>query len=97
MAHALHRHPEGHADYVSYRPDVAPLGMRWICRTPDQDGLGIVFPATSGVEGHAIEKSKGRVIELNGGDTWRIHMQMGHLTAAETSNMIKTIDEIRAT
>ncbi len=95
FAHALQRHPEGFADYIGYPSEVAPVGMRWVCRTPDQDGLGVVFPSTSGVEGYTIEKSKGRVVELAGGETWRIDIQMGHLTAAETSDMIQTIDQIR--
>ena len=96
-AHALQQHPGGFSDYLRCRPDQAPVCMRWICRTPDMDGLGVAFPSTSGVEGHAIEKAKGRVVELGGGETWRIDMQMGHLTAAETAVAIETINAIRAT
>jgi len=95
-AHALQKHPGNFSDYISYRPTQAPVCMRWICRTPDQDGLGVAFPATSGVEGYAKEKSKDRVVQLLGGDTWRIAMRMGHLTAAETSDVVETIDQIRA-
>ena len=43
FAHALQKHPNGTADYVRCRPDQAPICTRWICRTPDQDGLGIAF------------------------------------------------------
>lgn len=96
FAHALQRHPDGSADYVRYRPDQAPVCMRWICRTPDQDGLGVAFPSTSTVEGHAIEKSKGRVVVLDGGATWRIDMRMGHLTADETDKAIAAIETVRA-
>ncbi|MBX2880391.1 MAG: DUF4432 family protein [Granulosicoccus sp.] len=94
--HALQKHPGDFSDYISYRPSEAPVCMRWICRTPDQDGLGIAFPATSGVEGYTIEKGKDRVVQVAGGDTWRIAMRMGHLTAMETTNVINTIDQIRA-
>lgn len=97
MAHALQRHPERYADYIRYRPEQAPICMRWICRTADQDGLGIAFPATAGVEGYTVEKSKGRGLELAGGDTWKIDMTMGHLTAAETDDVISKIEAIRAT
>ena len=96
MAHALQKHPEGCADYITYRPDIAPVCMRWVCRTPDQDGLGVAFPSTSGVEGYTAEKAKGRVVQLEGGETWRIEVQMGHLSASETANMIETIDGIRS-
>ncbi len=96
FAHALHKHPQGFSDYLRYRPDQAPLATRWICRTPDQDGLGVAFPSTSGVEGYTVEKSKGRVVTLDGGDTWRIDMQIGHLTADETAEAISAIEAIRA-
>ncbi len=95
-AHALQKHPGNFSDYISFKPSEAPVCMRWVCRTPDQDGLGVAFPATSGVEGYTKEKDKGRVVELSGGDTWRIAMRMGHLTEMETSAVIKVIDQIRA-
>jgi hypothetical protein len=69
--------------------------MRWICRTPDQDGIGVAFPATSGVEGYRVEKQKGRVVTLAGGSDWRIDFTLGLLTAAETEAAIEAIDAIR--
>ena len=95
-AHALQKHPGNFSDYISYRPQQAPVCMRWICRTSDLDGLGVAFPATSGVEGYTVEKNKDRVVQLAGGDTWQIAMRMGHLTAAETTDVINAIDQIRA-
>ena len=97
FAHALQKHPENFSDYISYRPEDAPVCMRWICRTPDQDGLGVAFPSTSGVEGYTIEKNKGRVTNLEGGKTWRIAMRLGHLTADETADVIRTIEQIQNT
>ena len=92
FAHALQRHPDGTADYVRCRPDQARLCTRWICRTPDQDGLGIAFPATSGVEGYTVEKAKGRVETVEGGERWRMDMQFGLLTPVETGDAIAKID-----
>ena len=96
IAVALQKHPDGTADYLSYKPSQAPICMRWVCRTPDQDGLGIAFPSTSEVEGYTAEKAKGQVVELGGGEIWNIDMKMGHLTAAETSLAIEHIEPIRA-
>jgi len=95
FAHALQKHPDGTADYIRYQPAQAPLAMRWVCRTPDQDGLGMAFPATSGVEGYSAEKAKGRVVSLDGGATWRVDMTMGLLTATETAQAIDDIDRVR--
>jgi len=96
FGHALQKHPEKFSDYISYQPNNAPVCMRWICRTLDQDGLGVAFPSTSGVEGYTIEKGKGRVAKVAGGETWRIAMRMGHLTQAETTEVIRTIEAIQS-
>ena len=95
FAHALQKHPNGTADYVRCRPDQAPICMRWICRTPDQDGLGIAFPSTSGVEGHKAEKERGRIVTVQGGDTWSIDMKLGLLTVSETEQAIKIIAALK--
>lgn len=95
FAHALQRHPDGSSDYVRFRPDQVPMATRWICRTPDQDGIGIAFPSTSGVEGYGVEKAKGRVVSLEGGGHWRADMAFGLLTAEETDDAISRIDRIR--
>lgn len=95
FAHAVQKHPDGSADYVRCRPDQARLCTRWICRTPDQDGLGIAFPATSGVEGYTVEKAKGRVETVEGGAAWRMDMRLGLLTPAETGDIIGRIEAIR--
>lgn len=96
IAVALQKHPDGTADFLSYQPSQAPICMRWICRTPDQDGLGLAFPSTSEVEGYSAEKAKGQVVELAGGQIWQIDMRMGYLSEAETVTAIERIARIRA-
>ena len=63
---------------------------------PDQDGLGIAFPATAEVEGYTAEKAKGHMVELDGGKSWSIAMRMGLLTAAEAGDMKAAIIRIRS-
>ena len=58
-AHSLQVHPDGTADYIAHRPDQLNHGVRWISRTPDQDTLGIILPATAESEGYTAEKAKG--------------------------------------
>lgn len=92
--HAMQKLPDGGADFISYQPAQAPLTGRWLCRTPDQQGLGIAFPATSGVEGHQKEKAKGCYVELAARDTWNITMRMGALGTAEADAMEDSINHI---
>ena len=95
LAHAMQAHPDGTADYIGFRPDQAPICTRWVCRTPDQDGLGIAFPATAEVEGYTAEKAKGHLIELAGGAVWNIDITMGLLTAREAAGLKDRIDAVR--
>jgi hypothetical protein len=95
FAHALQKRPDGSADYIRYRPSQAPMCIRWICRTPDQDAIGIAFPSTSEVEGYTAEKAKGQVISLEGGKAWRIDMRMGLLTSAQTKVITDQIARMR--
>lgn len=92
--HAMQKLPDGGADFISYQPSQAPLTGRWLCRTPDQQGLGIAFPATSGVEGHTREKAKNCYVVLAARDTWTITMRMGALDGAEVDAMETSINRI---
>jgi hypothetical protein len=97
FAHALQKRLDGTADYIRYQPSQAPMCIRWICRTPDQDAIGIAFPSTSEVEGHAAEKAKGQVVTLDGGKAWRVDMRMGLLTSSEAKDMTDQISRMRYT
>ena len=87
-------HPDGRADYVAHRPEQLDHGVRWICRTPDQDALGLVLPATAEPEGYSAEKAKGNIKVLEGGSTWRCDMVVGALTPDEAAAMATKIDGI---
>jgi hypothetical protein len=86
-AHTLQVHPDGSADYIGHRPEQLDHGVRWICRTPDQDALGLNLPATAEPEGYSAEKAKGNIKVLDGGSTWRCDMVIGALSAEEAAAM----------
>lgn len=95
-AHTLQVHPDGSADVMRHRPDQLPKGVRWICRTADQDALGMLLPATAEPEGYTAEKAKGNVKTLAGGAEWRCDMELGALTAAETQALAAEIERLVA-
>jgi len=82
-ARTLHIHPDGSADLLRHRPEQLNHGVRWICRTADQDALGIE-PCTAEVEGFSAEKAKGNVRSLPGGATFTSGLEIGVLTPDET-------------
>lgn len=93
-AHSMMVHPDGYASYIRHRPDQLDHGVRWISRTPDQDCLGIVLPATAEPEGYAAEKAKGNVRILPGGATARFDMEVGLLVPAGAREMATAIEQI---
>ena len=82
-AHSLHIHPDGQGDYVRHRPEQLDKGIRWICRTPDQDALGLVLPATAEPEGYIAEKRKGNIKVLPAGGTFHVDLEIGALLPEE--------------
>jgi hypothetical protein len=82
-AHTMQVHPDGSADLISHRTDQLDHGVRWICRTPDQDALGMCLPATAEPEGYHAELAKGNVRTLPAGGVVRFDMVFGYVSPAE--------------
>lgn len=93
-AHSLQIHPEGSADYVRHRPAQLGVGVRWISRTPDQDALGLVLPATAEPEGFTAEKEKGNVQQIAAGATWRCDFTLGAVDPEEAGRLSARVEEI---
>lgn len=94
-AHTLQVLPNGSADYIRHRPDQLDHGVRWICRTPDQDALGLLLPATAEPEGYSAEKAKGNLKLLGAGQVWRCEYVLGALTADECRQVQDLIQKIK--
>lgn len=95
-AHTMQVHPDGSADYIAHRPAELDKGVRWICRTPDQDALGMVLPSTAEPEGYTAEKAKGNIKSLGAGETYHCSMIAGVLTVDEARAMENKIETIIA-
>jgi hypothetical protein len=93
-AHTLQVHPNGEADYLSHRPAQLDVGVRWICRTPDQDALGMILPATAGPEGYTVEKGHGRIKSVAAEGTWQCALTMGVLNTEEACRVESKIARI---
>ncbi len=93
-AHTLQQYPDGTADYIRHRPEQLDKGVRWICRTPDQDALGMVLPATAEPEGLSAERAKGNIKTLGAGETFVCELEMGFLDQPATAAMTAKIASI---
>ena len=81
-AHTMQIHPDGSADLVRHRPEQLNHSVRWICRTVDQQALGME-PCTAEVEGFHAEKKKGNVRSLEGGASATFELEVGVLSGRE--------------
>jgi hypothetical protein len=84
-ARTMQIHSDGSADLVRHRPQQLNHGVRWICRTTDQQALGME-PCTAEVEGFNAEKQKGNVRFLPGGACADFELEIGVLTPEETNH-----------
>ena len=93
-AHTMQVHPDGTADYIRHKPNQLDKGVRWICRTPDQDALGMVLPATAEPEGYHAEKAKGNLKTLAGGGSFSCEMEVGVLSVEEAEAVAIKVDQL---
>ncbi len=94
-AHTMQVHPGGGADYVRHRPAQLDKAIRWMCRTADQDALGIE-PSTSEGDGYLAEKAKGTVKVLPPHGEFHCDVEIGALTPAEARQVEEKIQRIVA-
>jgi hypothetical protein len=95
-AHTMQVHPDSTADYVRHRPNELDTGIRWICRTPDQDALGMIEPATAEPEGYSAEKAKGNIKVLPPGGKFHCDIEMGMLTTQDARQMEEKVTHLVA-
>jgi hypothetical protein len=92
-AHGMHIHPDSNADVARHRPDQLGHSIRWICRTADQDALGMEA-GTAEVSGYTAEKEKGYVRDLGPGEVFHCDLQAGALTPKEAKQEEALIQKI---
>lgn len=92
--HALHRHPDGSGDFVSWRADQLPYAVRWMVRGPDKDALGLVLPATAAPDGLAAATAKGQVLWIEPGAAFRTSFRFGAVDAGAATALEQTIRAI---
>ncbi|HHT89943.1 MAG: DUF4432 family protein [Bacillota bacterium] len=95
-AHSMQVHPDGYADYVSHKPSQLKYGVRWICRTKDEDAMGLVLPATSGSRGYTREKALANVEILPAKQSVEFNMRLGILDPKQALAMREKIEAIKA-
>lgn len=81
--HVMMQRPDGGAFMVAYDPTQFSYLVRWILVNNKHKVCAFAMPATCGVEGYAVEKAKGNVRSLKGGEKADFHVRLGYLAPEE--------------
>lgn len=92
--HALQVMPDGGAAYVGFRTKELPYALRWMCRTGDEDGIGIALPTTGTNRSTKYQKANGLYNTLQAGEHDSIRFNFGYMDADAAEKMAAHIEEI---
>lgn len=92
--HAMQVMPDGDACYVGFRTAELPYALRWLCRTGDEDGIGVALPTTGTNRSTAYQKEHGLFNTLAPGAHESIRFNFGYLGQNEAKAMENHIENI---
>ena len=95
-ATSMQIHPDGAADFVSYRPSEFAHSLRWISRSADQEALGLLLPSTAEPDGYLAERAKGNLLIVNPKAEVHFSFDCGALDNSSTIALSKEILEVRS-
>lgn len=95
-ASSMQIHPDGSADFVRHRPAEFARSLRWICRSGDQEALGLLLPSTAEPGGYLAERAKGNLLIIDAKAEARFVFECGALDASATMVLSKEIVEVRS-
>jgi hypothetical protein len=93
-AHAMQVLPEGDACYVGFRAAELPYALRWICRTGDEDGIGIALPSTGNHLGTRHQKEHGLFNTIAPKGEGSLRFNFGYLSREEAEKIEQKIHTI---
>lgn len=95
-ATSMQIHPDGASDFVRHRPDEFAHCLRWICRSGDQEALGLLLPSTAEPGGYLAERAKGNLLNIDPNGEAHFAFECGALNASATKEMSKSIELVRS-
>ena len=94
QTHAAQMHPDGTADFVTWRTSELPLAVRWIIRNGDEDAAGFMMPSTAYPDGLAAAGRRGQLVCLPPGKTMDFAYEFGAVDAAAAAALAAEITAI---
>lgn len=94
-SHFMQIHPDGTADYTSFAPEDTGAGVRWICRTGDQEAVGMAFPVRSPGEAARVNGRPVIHAPLAKGERFSTEIVAAVFTSAEAEAMVRHIEAVK--
>lgn len=94
-SHFMQIHPDGTADYTSFKPEDTGTAARWICRTGDQEAVGMAFPVRSPDETARINGQAVSHAPLGKGEKFKNEILAAVFTPAEAEAMARHIEAVK--
>jgi hypothetical protein len=91
-AHFMQIHPDGTA---SFRPETTGAAARWICRTGDQEAVGMAFPVRSPDESARVNGKPVNHAPLAQGERFTNEIIAAVFTPAEAEAMARHIEVVK--
>ena len=86
--------PEGDSGYVRFKTEKLPYALRWLCRTGDEDGIGIALPTTGTNRSTKYQKENHLYNTIKPGEHEELRFDFGYLDIEETKLVKQHIEEI---
>ncbi len=93
-AHAMQVMPDKDACYVGFDAQKLPYALRWVCRTGDEDGIGIALPTTGNHLGTAYQKKHGLYNTIASHEQETLRFNFGYLPKEEAERTEQYIEKI---
>jgi len=93
-AHYMYIHPDGSADYTSYKPSELDHCARWIVRTKNKQALGLALPSTADAEGYLSEKRKGNIKSIPPKSSFETALKVGYIESKNVASIEQRINQI---
>lgn len=94
-SHFMQVHPDGTADYTSFKPEDTGAAARWICRTGDQEAVGMAFPVRSPDEAARVNGQEVTHAPLAQGERFTTEIIAAVFTPAEAEAMARHIEAVK--
>lgn len=94
MAHSMQVLKDGSACYVAFDRRRLPYGLRWYCKSSEENGLGFCLPTTGSNESTGKNREKGLFNTIKAYEEDNLYFKFGYISKSEADCIAYKINKI---